>query len=230
MNRRTYLRTCGIAAAGGLATLAGCSGNNQPPPRESSVIEEIDVNGDALVIDLESDSNQWIKTREELDAATSIGGTVSSLSPVGVASARKGATSRGSRSGYRNAPDSPTNGRAWWGGGDYVDDWYEDHRGEIDRVPVGVAAIGVAYLGTNDEFKENPPGPGKPDESWDKTYDDPSGTVKPDLASNGAGWYRIGAKVTPEAGGSLAKPWEAVDLRVDGNGNVEENWKVSPKI
>jgi len=252
MNRRDYLRTCGIAAVGGIGALTGCLGSDsESPPRKSNVIEEVAVEEGALVIDPYGDDEQWITTRRDInlqsssvDEESSESGTLASVSPVGVAEAAKGrgATGRGS-GGYSSAPRTH-NGRAWYGAGTAAgtgtttNDWYDENEQEVKRVPADIATIGVAYVGTNERFQEQAPGPGPLE--WDEEYENPgtSGQIESRLPEEeGQGWYRVGSEVKVEeseveSGENVNLGWECIDVRIEqGLGlSITERWKVSPEV
>jgi hypothetical protein len=274
MDRRTYLRTCGIAIS--TAALAGCTGQNSrstsseeddtfdsyddgddsydepsyepdfdspstPPPRKSQVVEEVEITDGAFLIELEPEQKQWVVTRRDVEVSRDPNtGTDSAastsyqyLSATSTAGPGKG-SGRGV-GGYDDAPRSPTNGRAWYLGYDDADEWYEDNDDETSRLPVEIATLGIVYLGSNEAFRESPPGPGRPDQVWDETYDDPDQTVEADIATREPGWYRVGAELVVEdaENGPVDLRWEAVDLRVeeeDGEKQITERWKVSPRI
>ena len=244
------LKTSGIVAAGGLTAVAGCLGtNNEPPPRRSNVIDEVELaaDGSALRIDPYGESDRWLQSRRDLDADPASGsgdGTdtestaslsaLAALSPVGRARAAKGrgATGRGS-GGYRSAPRT-ANGRAWFWGGSYTNGWYDDHDDEVSQYPVDIATLGVAYIGSNTRFEEQDPGPGPI--NWDDTYDSPTDeAIETSVRDLQPGWYRIGANTVvaegPDEGTDLG--WECLDLRIeqtlDGK-EITERWKVSPRI
>lgn len=208
MRRRHFIASAGLGAA---AALGGCLGSQEaPPPRKSSVVSEFETNDGSLVVDLAD--NTWVMSRYE--------GTQQSLddlNPVGVAAAAKGGRGGGGRGasgrgsgGYASAPRT-THGHAWYHGGDYADDWYEDHRGDGTRYPVTVAALGIAYLGGTARFRDDAPGPGPV--PWDERYPNPEDAVEYDL-SNGsdAGWYRVGAKIVGTETSHDFR-WESFDLK-----------------
>jgi len=250
IDRRTLLRTSGIVATGGLTSLAGCIGSSEePPPRRSNVIEDVELSADgsALRIDPFGESDRWVQSRRELAVDASAGsddGTdtesaaslslLATLSPVGTARAAKGrgATGRGS-GGYSSAPRT-ANGRAWFWGGTYTNGWYNDHDDEVSQYPVDIATLGVAYIGSNARFEEQDPGPGPV--NWDDTYDSPTNDeIETSVQDVQPGWYRVGANIVvaegPDEGTDLG--WECLDLRVeqtvDGKA-ITERWKVSPRI
>ncbi|WP_084157018.1 hypothetical protein [Haladaptatus cibarius] len=250
MKRRSFLQKGGIVGTGALTALAGCTSENSPPPRRSNVVNDLSITGNNLQIRPFPADQQWVMSRRDIDlvsTGSSDGNTngngaansLSGFSPVGVASAAKGrgATGRGS-GGYSSAPRTH-NGRAWFFGGSYANSWYDDHEDEVEKYPVTLAAIGVAYLGTNQQFQEQDPGAGPV--SWDQTYDEPDPNTKietPLVGEQGAGWYRVGAHTVIEEqalaegeDGDLG--WECIDIRVErANGSLEvtERWKVSPRV
>jgi hypothetical protein len=251
IERRTLLTTSGIVATGGLAALAGCTGNStEPPPRKSNVIDgvELTADGSTLRIDPYAESECWVQSRRDLavnavsgsgdqrDAAESVAipSALAVLSPVGTARAAKGrgATGRGS-GGYSSAPRT-ANGRAWFWGGSYASGWYNDHDDEVTQYPVDIDTLGVAYLGSDARFEEQDPGPGPI--NWDDTYNSPTDEeIETSIQDLQSGWYRVGANIIlaegPDAGTDLG--WECLDLRVQGTADgkeITERWKVSPRI
>jgi len=238
-----------------MVSLAGCigTGSSSPPPRKSNVIETVQVadGGSTLVVTPEPAPEQWVQTRRDLDVVdastdgadtdgnstetTARLGVLSGLSPVGVASAAKGrgATGRGA-GGYSSAPKT-SSGRAWFWGGGYTSTWYNNHEDEVDKYPVDINQLGIAYLGTHAQFKEQDPGPGPV--TWDETYDSPDGEIETDIESMRVGWYRVGANIVvadgAESDSATDLGWECVDLRVEDTGSgpeITEEWKVSPRI
>ena len=256
MERRDLLNTSGIIAVSGLTALAGCSGadDTAPPPRKSNVIDEVSLgqNGSTLTIDPVPQEDQWVQSRRDLyegknttaektttseDTSTE-SASLSGLSPIGIASAAKGrgATGRGA-GGFSSAPRT-SNGRAWFFGGAYANSWYNEHDDEVEKYPTRVAQLGIAYVGTNEEFEEQNPGPGPV--SWDETYDnpDPDTPIETDVADLRDGWYRVGANIVVDNRGTGNEEttnlgWECIDIRVEDNGSgkeITERWKVSPRI
>lgn len=234
VKRRRLLR--GVAGAGALAALAGCSIlGNPPPPRRSDVINSIKVKAGQFRIDLSE--QPWVESRKEAGATvvqgTVDGGPLAGVFPIGRAAAKgkgggggKGATGRGS-GGYSSAPRTGK-GRAKYHGGAYTDDWRDDHRESLDRYRVSIVAVGVAYLGSQFEFQDDKPGAGPV--PWDKLVDTPSDPITYPVEQSG--WYRVGAHLE-ENGGGTDFGWEAVDLQVDrtaGGMEKDETWKVSPRV
>lgn len=265
MDRRTFIRATGAAGLGGVVSIAGCLGSSSssssPPPRKSNVVPDVELAEGGLVVDVAADANRWVASRRDVEVqqspqtgstvgtesgsvagsqtGASLVGSLSTVAPVGTASAQKGggggrgATGRGA-GGYSSAPRTG-NHRAWFHAHDDADDWYDEHSDETTRVPVDVATIGVAYLGSNAAFRARSPGPG--DVLWDETFDDPGSEVDADLGDVQAGWYRVGAELVTDddsvAGGTRNLGWESVDLRVErsgGTSRITERWKVSPQI
>lgn len=157
----------------------------------------------------------------------------SQLNPVGIAAAKgggsgggRGAAGRGS-GGYSSAPET-NHGWAWWHGGDYTDDWYEAHADVVEKYDVTIVAVGVAYLGLTNEYKDDRPDAGPV--PWDQKYEPPNGIIEYPIEN--LGWYRVGIHIT----GKTVKydfSWEAVDFEVvpDGNGyELTNEWKISPRI
>lgn len=232
MQRRDFLRSA--AAAGGVAALAGCSilgGSNAPPPRRSNAIASVEPQNGALRIEPADDA--WIESRKDASAPV-ISGLLAPLSPVGGARAAKGgggggrgATGRGT-GGYGSAPRT-SKGRAWWHGGAYANGWRDDHDDEIQRYRAAIAAIGVAFLGSDDRFEDDRPGAGEV--PWDETFRDVEETMSYEISREG--WYRVGARMQGR-NGNTNFGWEAVDMEIDrtagGEYVVDEKWKVSPRL
>lgn len=234
MDRREFLAK-GTVTVGTLTGLAGCfglfGGNSPPPPRESHVFQPVQMRNGQVRVELENDL--WVRSRADVGArlepaAAGFVDDPGDLSPVGVASAKKGAKGRGT-GGYGRAPRD-RHGRAILYGHDDDDDWYENNEDEIRRYGAVVTAMGVAYLGSDAQFENNPPGPGRPPGGWDRTVSDPSGAIAEPVDSEG--WYRVGAELQA-ANGSHVFGWEAIDMEVDreaGGMQLDEQWKVSPRI
>lgn len=231
MRRRQFVVGTGLAVA---SALAGCTDDNDsPPPRRSNVIETIELADGDLRIAPEDDT--WVMSRYDPDDQQALADpdSVGGLSPVGAASAKgggggggRGATGRGS-GGHSSAPRTG-HGRAWFHGGAYADDWYDDHDDEVREYSVVVAALGVAYLGTDAEFQDDRPGPGRV--PWDETFSDPGDAET--YSIDREGWYRVGAHVEGENVNHDFR-WESVDLAVDSSASgyeIDEKWKVSPRI
>jgi hypothetical protein len=230
MQRRKFLR--GVAAAGGVAALAGCSFlNSAPPPRRSNAIASVEPQNGALQI--EPVDSPWIESRKDTSAPTAAG-LLAPLSPIGGARAAKGggsggrgATGRGS-GGYASAPRTH-HGRAWWHGGDYADDWRENHEDEVRRYRASIAAIGVAFLGSDERFEDDRPGAGEV--PWDETFQNIDQAHSYEISREG--WYRVGAHmVGPDGDADFG--WESIDMEIDrtagGDFVVDEKWKVSPRL
>ena len=248
MKRRTLIRTTGAASVVGLTALAGCSGSNEEnPPRKSSVVEKVELDNSDLRVNLKE--NQWVMTRKgSAGSPNALMQLIGIISPVGVASAKgRGSTGRGasrggrsgsSGSGFKSAPKTSA-GRARYGGGTYVPIWYSNHKDDVDRVPVEEEAVAVSYLGDNETFREQDPGPGPV--GWDEVVDNSDG----DLDGNEVifenmvtepGWYRVGTKIRPTKDSGINQSdmgWESIDIRVEEGSDgleVTERWKVSPRI
>lgn len=240
MDRRDYLRSCGIAAAGSVGVAAGCLGfgssSSSAPPRKSKVIDAVAVSGNQLVV--EPYGEKWVMSGRDISLqSVAVGRDVvtnalGALLPVGGARAQKGG---GGGSRNAAAASRTSRGRLWFGADDDDDDWYENNQDKIKKVPVVLGAVGVAYIGT--DIEEQDPGPGPLD--WDEQFDNPDGTVASALlGAEGAGWYRVGSEVSadPESvasGEGVDLGWESLDLRVQNVGNgpsITERWKVSPTI
>lgn len=234
MERRRFLRGSAGLLAG--ATLAGCLGNNAPPPRKAKVFDDVSLDGTTLEVDLRQQIE--VESRLENQSGLDAGAAVSSLAPIGVAAAAKGAGARGA-GGYSSAPRG-RHGWAIWHGGSYSDDWRDDHRDELRMYSAAVATLAIAYVGTDNEYENDTPGPGPGDVSWDRTWDDPSeDTVKTvsiaDVSPRDQpreGWYRVGTELVSEDG-SRDFGWQAVDMEVDneaGSWIVDKTWYVKPRV
>ncbi|MFB6152431.1 MAG: twin-arginine translocation signal domain-containing protein [Haloarculaceae archaeon] len=239
MNRRTFVRgsaglTAGLALTGCLGVLGG---NSSPPPRKAELFDDVALDGTTMEIDLLSDPRVQSRAEEAQNGLAA--GAVASLAPVGVARAAKGAGGRGA-GGYAGAPRHHRH-RGWavWHGGDYADDWRENHRDELSWYPATVATLGVAYLGTDNEYEDNPPGPGADDVSWDRTWNQVSddavktvdiGAVSPSPEPE-QGWYRVGTELVAE-NRDLDFGWQAVDFEVDDDTGwkVDKAWYVAPRV
>ncbi|RRJ33526.1 hypothetical protein [Halocatena pleomorpha] len=221
MHRRRFLRVIGATA---LPVLAGCSSDETPPPRKSSVVEQLETNDGMIRIDLAD--RVWVLSRytpprSSIDA------------PVGVAAAKgggggsvRGATGRAG-GGHVNAPRT-NHGWAWWHGGDYADDWYDDHEDETSRYSVRIEKVGVRSFGSDAVFKKDRPGAGPVD--WDWTYRSPKDRIDHPLRK--PGWYRVGAHIVGKKVDHDFQ-WECVDFKVSSVGQsyaIQNEWKVSPRI
>jgi hypothetical protein len=224
MRRRRLLRTgVGTGLAAGLSGCLGIfgGGGSSPPPRVSEVFEDVSLQGDGVAIQLENEVT--VESRADVSASLAAG-----LSPVGVAAAQKGGGGgRGGRGagGYAGAPRNP-NGHAAHRADD--DDWREDHEDEIERYRASIATLGVGYVGTDDQYEDDPPGPG-PLSDWDRTMTEGSfagETISVDVGREG--WYRVGTELVA-ADGSHAFGWEALDFELDAT-EVDKTWKVSPRL
>ncbi|MFH5801483.1 hypothetical protein [Haladaptatus sp. CMAA 1911] len=229
MRRRQFLLASGIGA---VTALSGCLGSeSSPPPRKSNVVTDFEMNDGSLVIDLAN--SPWVMSRYSGNS-----GSAGWLSPVGVANAKgksgggggKGASGRGT-GGYAKAPRTH-HGYAWYHGGDYADDWYEDHGDDVTKYRTTIAALGIAYLGGASRMNDDAPGAGPV--PWDEKYGNPKDTVEYDIADRGgnpkSGWYRVGVNL---ANDNHDFRWECFDLEIDdgtSGGHIGETWKVSPRI
>ncbi len=237
MKRRRFVRgSAGLAAGAALAGCLGIGGSSSPPPRRSRVFDDVALQGTTLQIELLSDVE--VETRRENSSSLG-GGAVAGLVPVGRARAAKGAGGRGT-GGYASAPKHPRHGWAVWHGGAYSDDWRDDHDDELRMADATVATLGVAYLGTDNEYENDAPGPGPGSVSWDETWDDPQDGA--DLTANVAslspgdavreGWYRVGTELVSEDG-STNFGWQSVDMEVDrslGDPQMDKAWYVKPRV
>ncbi|WP_128478729.1 hypothetical protein [Halorussus pelagicus] len=231
MRRREFIAGTGLVAA---SAIAGCTGNKSPPPRKSNVFQSIEARNGKLQVDIED--NTWVMSRLDDDDLNDLAdpGQVGGLNPVGSASAKgrgggggRGATGRAT-GGYGSAPKTG-HGRAWWHGGAYANTWYDDHDDDVTKYGVGVAALGVAFLGNDFEVEDDAPGAGPV--PWDCRVTDPNDTET--CAIENDGWYRVGAELRGRNGHDF--DWECVDLKVDDGVatdgyEVEKQWKVSPRI
>jgi hypothetical protein len=236
MDRRKFLQSsAGLVAA---ASLAGCSGGGDtpPPPRRSRVFADVSIQQQAVSVQLVQQPR--VESRKAVGNDGNLASLLGGLSPVGVASAQKGgrgATGRG-KGGYSSAPKG-RHGWALWHGHDDADDWREEHDDEIRMYPADVSKMGLAYLGTDDQYEDDPPGPGPV--PWDESWDDPEegteataslGAVSPG-STPAEGWYRVGVRLVHEDGGADFG-WQGVDLEVDKEGSwiVDKAWHVKPRV
>ncbi|WP_302083722.1 hypothetical protein [Salinibaculum rarum] len=236
MRRRKFLVAAGTAASIGIA---GCLGGAKaPPPRKSNVLQDLEATAGKVEINTEDDT--WVMSRydsgsnAQQNIGNAAGSFLTSVSFIGVASAKgkgaaagRGVTGRAA-GGYTKAPRTHHN-RAWLYAGDYTDDWYEEHEEDVEKYPVEIATLGVAFLGSTEEFKDDKPGPGAV--PWDETYENPQDIETYDVEQEG--WYRVGAKLVGENVEQDFK-WEAVDFKLveddTGGYKVAKQWKVSPRI
>lgn len=239
MDRRRFLVTSGLTLAG-TASVSGCLGlfgGQTPPPRKSSVIADVTATDNGIVMKLPD--QPWIQSRADVGNSDALAppdaDALASLSPVGVAAAAKGgpvgATGRGS-GGYRTAPRTHYGYAKWHGDDDDYDGWRENHADDVQKYDAAIAAIGIAYLGTNAQYSDDAPGPGKPPGGWDETKSSIDGsnvTYQTDLRD---GWYRSGAHLQA-AGADHDFGWEAIDYKVEqasSDPTVDRVWKVSPRL
>ncbi|WP_255681713.1 hypothetical protein [Natrinema sp. SYSU A 869] len=191
MNRRRFLRIGGGGLAIATGGLAGCLGSNgsdgsdEPPPRKAEVFEDVSIADGTMEIALDSEPKVE-STIDNVDESAIVG----SLLPIGTAragsrssgsgSGRGGATGRGS-GGYSSAPT----GRHGWAiyGGHSHRNWRDDHEDETQMYTAAIAALGVAYMGSNSQYQTNSPGPEPVD--WDREWSDldPGTTLEVDLAT-----------------------------------------------
>jgi len=194
------------------------------------VYEDIEASSGNIVV--ETEPNPWVKSREDVSASLALQVGL----PVGRAAAAKGggrgkgATGRGS-GGWSDAPHY-RKGRAVYHGHEEDDDWREEHEDEIEKYDATLATAGIVYLGTEDEYSDDPPPVGRPDQGWDQTWDDPSPDQQLSVTVEEVGWYRVGTKLEAEDGDHNFG-WESVDFEVeesDDGFTVDNRWQVSPRI
>ncbi|UPV76611.1 hypothetical protein M0R89_18940 (plasmid) [Halorussus limi] len=230
MRRREFIAGTGIFAA---SALAGCAGSKSPPPRKSNVFETIEARDGKIQVALEDDT--WVKSRYDggsqnaLPDPDEVGGLnpVGSVRAMGKGGGGRGATGRAT-GGYSSAPKTH-HGRAWWHGGNYAVNWYDNHQDAVTKYGVGVSAFGVASLGSSSEMEDNAPGAGPV--PWDCRVSNPNDTET--CAVEREGWYRVGAELRGKNGHDF--DWECVDFEVSqqitGDGyEIQKQWKVSPRI
>jgi hypothetical protein len=233
MNRRRFI-VSSVTSVSLLGGLAGClggllGGSATPPPRRSTVFQDVAIENRTLRIDLAEDPR--VESRADLGTDSL---APAALLPVGRAAAKgkgggggRGATGRGS-GGWGTAPHR--NGRAVYHGGDY-DDWREDHDDDVSRYHATVTRLGIARLGSLLLDEDDLPGAG-PADSWDETID-PSGQSDPmTYRVDRTGWYRVGARLEAERYDRDFN-WAAIDFQVDDRNDgyqVENPWKVSPRL
>lgn len=226
MNRRSFLRgATGLAVGVGLA---GCSIlGSKAPPRKSKVFSDVSASQGDLTVDLRS----TVKVQSRKDPnqnAVVAAGFLGGLSPIGRARAAKGATGRAS-GGYSSAPKR-RHGWAVWHGSDNDDEWRQNHSDELQMYTADVKTMGVAYLGTEETYEDDPPGPGPV--PWDKKWVDPKegATKQYDLTEEG--WYRVGVELVGK-NNSLDFEWQGADLKIDqqtDGWSVEKAWHVKPRV
>lgn len=225
MYRRRFLAAVGATA---LPVLAGCSSDETPPPRKSSVVEDIETRDDTIRISLAD--RPWVLSRYTSSSSRLADARID---PIGVVAAKgggagsaRGATGRAT-GGHGGAPKT-NHGWAWWHGGGYADDWYERHDDETTRYPVRIRAAGVRHFGSDTVFQDDRPGAGPVD--WDWTYQYPEHRIDHPLRQTG--WYRVGTHIVGKRTDHDFQ-WECIDFKVDATGRshaVKNEWKVSPRI
>lgn len=186
MNRRRFLRLSGAGFAIATGSLAGClGGNERPPPRKADVFEDVSIDNGTMELSLLSEPKVESDV-DNVDEAAIVG----ALLPIGTARAGSrsssgsgvsGATGRGT-GGYSSAPKDSRHGWAIYGGYE-DDDWREEHADDLKMYQATVATLGIAYLGSNMEYQQDPPGPGPV--AWDKEWTDvePGETLEVDLGA-----------------------------------------------
>ena len=227
MRRRNFLRIGTVAGALGLAgCIGGGGGGSNPPPRRAEVYDTIATSDGDIVVELTGDPR--VESRaDEASLALSVG------LPVGRAAAQKGgrgsgATGRGS-GGWAGAPKR--GGRAIYHGHDDDDDWREDHRDEISWYGAAISAVGIGYMGTREQYSDDPP-PAGPLAEWDQRWTDVQADQQLSMDVGRPGWYRVGTNLTHESADQNFG-WESVDFRVDPAGEgyeVENPWQVAPRL
>ncbi|MBZ6495350.1 hypothetical protein [Natrinema longum] len=242
MNRRRLLRTSGRGLAIAVGGLAGCLGSDDetPPPRESVVFDDVSITDGTMEIDLVSEPK--VESRDEnVDAAA-----VGSLVPVGTARAGSrssssrpsGATGRGS-GGHSSAPK----GRHGWAiyGGTSGHHWRDDHEDDIRMYRASIAALGVAYMGSNTKYQAMSPGPDPAD--WEREWSEPEPgtTVEADLAAiaseprSESTSSVANESVSPTANESASDPassaregWYRVGTRLESpDGDTDFEWQAA---
>jgi hypothetical protein len=237
MKRRRFVSAAigGTALLGGLA---GCLGNDAtPPPRRSTVIEDLSIADETLTVTLADDPT--VESRAELGNEARLGNEeqtqLGAVVPVGRAAAKgkgggggKGATGRGS-GGWHSAPRH--NGCAVYHGGDY-ETWRENHDDDVSRYQAAISTVGIARLGRDFLTEDALPGPG-PADSWDETYDPGGQSDSISHPIDRSGWYRVGFHLQAEHH-EHDFDWEAIDfaveLEADGEYEISHPWKVSPRL
>ena len=241
MDRRRFV-AMSATTLGATLGVAGCIGGigggngSAAPPRESKVFQSISAKQETLIMELEG--SPVVTSRAEVGGNQNnvrqppSSGVLGSVALVGVASAGgrggrggRGASGRG-KGGSGNVP-SGRNGRNKYHGGAYGG-WHDDHDDEVEEYRCQIAQCGVGYLGSDDEYSDDPPGVGKVE--WDKTYSNPQRTMR--YSDSQRGWYRVGAKLMSR-NGEHSFGWEGVDFQMvsDGSGyTVDNQWKISPRL
>lgn len=234
MHRRRFVATLASLAP---VALAGCGSETAPPPRQAEVFANVELSGSTMEIELAADPEVESRIDDVGGANASLAGDVDPA-PIGAARAAKGgrgATGRGT-GGYSSAPTG-RHGWAVYHGHDDDEEWRENHEEDVRMYDATVATLGVAFLATDSEYEDDPPGTGPV--PWDRTWDDPDeGTAATaDLASlspgDGArpGWYRVGAELVAE-NGSTNFGWNCADMSVETglNATIDEAWHVRPRL
>lgn len=230
MNRRKFLTTA--AASASTIAVAGCIGGDQsPPPRRSNVFDGVQASSNSLSVRLADQPTVQSRSSvgEQQQSLSGPNGLLSFLSPVGVAEAKgRGAAGRGASGGRSGGRPTGANGWFIYYGGDYTDDWYENHDDEVNRYPAAISEVGIGRLGGLSQEEEDLPNPGPV--VWDEEVNDPDSSVQFNV--NQQGWYRVGAHlIAGRADHNFG--WEAVDFQLQQNGGqyeVSNQWKVSPRI
>ncbi|WP_324760427.1 hypothetical protein [Haloarcula montana] len=236
MDRRSFLRSSSALVGGAaLSSLAGCfggSGSSSPPPRRAQVFEGVSLDGRQLQIQFVSDPR--VESRVETTEGSL---AVGQLSPVGVASAQKGGGGAARGSGAYGSAPRGRHGWAVWHGGNNDDDWRENHQDELRMYPAMIGAAGVAYLGSDQRYEDDPPdaGPVPWDKKWENQQDGESHTVPlSEAAPSDApreGWYRVGTKLVGEESGADFG-WQGADFEIDNEGTwqIDKAWHVRPRV
>lgn len=138
----------------------------------------------------------------------------------------KGAVGRGS-GGWSSAPHR--GGHAVYHGGDYADDWRDDHDDQLDRYRAAVTTVGVARIGSLADDEDELPG--VEPVPWDERYDVGAGeAVSYDLPRQG--WYRTGIELDA-AQYDHDFGWEFYDFEVvetSSGYEVANSWNLSPRL
>jgi hypothetical protein len=204
------------------------------------VFEDVSVAQDSIEVTVESDP--MVESTKDFGGSSSLAPlNLGGASFIGVASAAKGggggrgATGRGD-GGARTAPSSPhlPGSHKYYGAtdDDDYDDWEDDHSSDVTEYDATITRVGFTRIGSTFDDEDNLDGPGAPDTQWEEEVTSPSGTIT--YTPNGAGWYRVGARVEPaNADGTFSTSWESVDIEIEETSSgyqAGEVWKVSPRL
>ncbi|ELZ07037.1 hypothetical protein [Natrialba aegyptia] len=249
MNRRRLLRVSGSGLAIAVGGLAGCLGSSDetPPPRESTVFDDISIVEGTMEIALVSEPE--VESRaDNVDAPVATPLVPIGLARAGSRSSSSGSGSSGATSRGNGVPSSAPTGRHGWAiyGASSGSHWRDNHDDELETYRATIATLGVSYMGSNDAYQAESPGPEPAD--WDEEWSDPElGSMfevdLPGLSADGqgeteteseidAGWYRVGTHLeSPD--GDTDFGWQAADFKLEqatSGWTIDEAWHVRPRV